>query len=262
MRIMYVVSFALAAVLIAAQAAVAMPTVEELIERADNYARQVKQYTCQVAIEDSTGTATGRLRAREDKFQLEYDRKNEEGGVLGKETLIFDGKTIWMLVIPTGEVVPSVLKMDVKLIEEHARKTKEDILLDRPDRGINPFKALSSLRTNYQLEAIEEIKADHAVLVMVEARLKPFAEREPAWTGAPLIRLLIEQDHGIPFHIARFDYEGRRVFSMTLGEGNTRVPVRDNHVSYSPPRRAEVQDVAEMLAEIDREREEVLRRVD
>lgn len=256
MRTFYIIAIAMIVAVISASMVTAMPTVDELIERANNYARQVKQYTCQVAIEDSAGTATGRLRVREEKFQLEYDRKNEEGIVLGKETLIFDGETIWMLMIPAGEVVPSVLKMDVKRIEEHARKTKEDILLDRPDRGINPFKALSSLRTNYELEAIEEVRADHAVLVMVEARLKPFAEREPAWTGAPVIRLMIEQEHGMPFHVARFDYEGRRVFSMTRGDGDARVPVRDRHVSYSPPRRAEVLDIAEMLEEIVRDRKE------
>ena len=261
MRTFCLILVALAFALIASPAG-AMPTVEELIERADNFASRSRQYTCQVAIEDAEGSATGRLRVRGDKFQLEYDRKDENDRVLGKETFIYDGETLWMLVIPTGEVVPAVLKMDVKRIEEHARRTEEDVRLDRPDRGINVFNALSALRDDYELETLEEIRADHADLVMVQARLKPIEERQHSWTGAPLLRLLIEKERGIPFHVARFDYEGRRIFSMTLGEGNSRIPVRDNHVRYSPPRRAEVRDIAEMLEEIAREREETLRRVD
>lgn len=251
-----------AAVALVSAPATAMPTVDELIERANAFARRAGQYTCHVVIEDSSGAAAGRLRVKGDKFRLQIERKTGTGAALGDETVIFDGETLWMLVHPAGDLMPTVLKMDVKLIEEHARRTEEDVRLDRPDRGINVFNALSALRDNYELETLEMIRDDQVEMVMVQARIKPIEERQYSWTGAPLIRLLIEKERGIPIHVARFDYEGRNIFSMTLGEGNSRMPVSDRHISYTPPRQAEVRDLAEMLEEIAREREEVLRRVD
>ncbi len=138
--------------------ALALPTVDELIERAERFAAEAKQYTCRVSIEDAAGSAAGRLRARENKFQLELERKDGAGALLGMESWIFDGETIWMAMRPGGRPIPTVIKMEVKRIEEHARRIDDDVRLERLDRGVNPFTAISSLRRDFDLSVIEEIR--------------------------------------------------------------------------------------------------------
>ncbi len=68
-----------------------------------------------------------------------------------------------------------------------------------------------------------------------------------------MIRLLVDRSRGIPYHVARFNYDGERIFAMTFGAGNTQIPVTQGHVSYTPPRQAEVQNIADMFEEAERQ---------